>query len=95
MSSAVLVCPSLSTPYMDMTRQYIGFTFDPGDILISFHICFRFVRAAVACLNLGRTSGFEPSSETTAQRYEGESISDQPNIFPVEIYLFFFDVIAL
>ena len=27
--------------------------------------------------------------------YEGESISDQPNLFPVEIHLFFFDVIAL
>ena len=28
-------------------------------------------------------------------RYEGESISNQPNLFPVEICLFFFDVIAL
>ena len=28
-------------------------------------------------------------------RYEGESISNQPNLFPVEIHLFFFDVIAL
>ena len=27
--------------------------------------------------------------------YEGESISNQPNLFPVEIRLFFFDVIAL
>ena len=26
---------------------------------------------------------------------EGESISNQPNLFPVEIHLFFFDVIAL
>ena len=26
--------------------------------------------------------------------YEGESISNQPNLFPVEIHLFFFDVIA-
>ena len=30
-----------------------------------------------------------------AVRYEGESISNQPNLFPVEIHLFFFDVIAL
>ena len=29
------------------------------------------------------------------QIYEGESISNQPNLFPVEIHLFFFDVIAL
>ena len=27
--------------------------------------------------------------------YEGESKSNQPNLFPVEIHLFFFDVIAL
>ena len=27
--------------------------------------------------------------------YEGESISNQPNLFPVEIHLFFFDLIAL
>ena len=27
--------------------------------------------------------------------YEGESISNQPNLFPVEIHLFFFDVVAL
>ena len=26
---------------------------------------------------------------------EGESVSNQPNLFPVEIHLFFFDVIAL
>ena len=29
------------------------------------------------------------------QRYKGESISNKPNLFPVEIHLFFFDVIAL
>ena len=29
------------------------------------------------------------------QTYEGESISNQPNLFPVEIHLFFFDVTAL
>ena len=29
------------------------------------------------------------------QNYEGESISNQPNLFSVEIHLFFFDVIAL
>ena len=28
-------------------------------------------------------------------RYEGESISNQPNLFPVGIHLFFFDVIVL
>ena len=27
--------------------------------------------------------------------YEGESISNQPNLFPVENIIFFFDVIAL
>ena len=28
------------------------------------------------------------------EMYEGESISNQPNLFPVEIHLYFFDVIA-
>ena len=28
-------------------------------------------------------------------KYEGESISNQPNLLPIEIHLFFFDVIAL
>ena len=27
--------------------------------------------------------------------YKGESTSNQPNLFPVEIHLFFFDVVAL
>ena len=27
-----------------------------------------------------------------ADSYEGESISNHPNLFPVEIHLFFFDV---
>ena len=31
----------------------------------------------------------------SGRMYEGESISDQPNLFPVDIHLFFFDVIAL
>ena len=29
------------------------------------------------------------------EMYEGESIINQPNLFPVETHLFFFDVIAL
>ena len=29
------------------------------------------------------------------QTYEGESITNQPNLYPVEIHLFFFDLIAL
>ena len=31
----------------------------------------------------------------SSSKYEGESISNQPNLFPVEIHLFFFDAIAL
>ena len=31
----------------------------------------------------------------TATTYDGESIGNQPNLFQVEIHLFFFDVIAL
>ena len=36
-----------------------------------------------------------PSWVSMQDRYESESISNQPNLFPVEIHLFFFDVIAL
>ena len=52
-----------------MTREHISFTFDPRDMLLSLKMGFSFVRAAVACAILERTSGLEPSSETTAPRY--------------------------
>ena len=54
---------------MDMTRERISFTFDPRDMLLSLQMGFSFVRAAVDCAILETTSGFEPSSETTAPRY--------------------------
>ena len=54
---------------MEMTRERISFTFDPRDMLLSLQMGFSFVRAAVACSILERTSGLEPSSETTAPRY--------------------------
>ena len=54
---------------MEMARERISFTFDPRDMLLSLQIGFSFVRAAVACAILERTSGLEPSSETTAPRY--------------------------
>ena len=54
---------------MEMTRERISFTFDPRDMLLSLQMGFSFVRAVVACAILERTSGLEPSSETTAQRY--------------------------
>ena len=52
-----------------MTRERISFTFDPRDMLLSLQMGFSFVRAAVACAILERTSGLDPSSETTAPRY--------------------------
>ena len=54
---------------MEMTRERISFTFDPRDRLLSLQMGFSFVRAAVACAILERTSGLEPSSKTTAPRY--------------------------
>ena len=51
-----------------MTRERIGFTFDPRDML-TLQMGFSFVRAALACSILERISGLEPSSETTAPRY--------------------------
>ena len=54
---------------MEMTREHISFAFDPRDMLLSLQMGISFVRAAVACSILERTSGLEPSSETTAPRY--------------------------
>ena len=54
---------------MEMTRERISLTFDPRDMLLSLQLGFSFVRAAVACAILERTSGLEPSSETTAPRH--------------------------
>ena len=54
---------------MEMTRECISFTFDPRDILLSLHMGFSLVRAAVAYAILERISGLEPSPETTAPRY--------------------------
>ena len=54
---------------MEMTRERNSFTFDLRDMLLSLQKGFSFVRAVVACAILERTSGLEPSSETTAPRY--------------------------
>ena len=50
-------------------EERISFTFDPRDTLLFLDIGLSFVRAAVACAILKRTSGLEPSSETVAQQY--------------------------
>ena len=54
---------------MEMTKEHISFTFDPRDILLSLQMGFSFVKAAVACAILVRTSGLEPLPETTAPWY--------------------------
>ena len=66
-----------------MTRERISFTFDPRDMLLSLQMGFSFVRAAVACAILERTSGLEPSSETTAPRYL--KLVTVPNFCPFTI----------
>ena len=68
-NSAVKVHDSQAYRNMEMTRERISFTFDPRDMLLSLQMGFSFVRAAVACAILERTSGLEPLSETTAPRY--------------------------
>ena len=68
-NSAVKVHDSQAYRNMEMTRERISFTFDQGDMLLSLQMGFSFVRAAVACAILQRTSGLEPSFETTAPRY--------------------------
>ena len=59
---------SFSTLEVDMTMKCISFAFDQCDMLLSLHIGFSFVRAAVACAILERTSDSEPLSETIAPR---------------------------
>ena len=54
---------------MEMTRERISFFFDLRDMLLSLQMGFRFIRSAVACAILERTSGLESSSETTAPRH--------------------------
>ena len=68
-SSAVKVHDSQAYRNRDMTGECISFTFDPRDMLLSFHIGFSVITAAVACAILERTSGFQSSSETIAPRY--------------------------
>ena len=68
-NSAAKVHDSQAYRNMEMTRERISFTFDPRDMLLSLQMGFGFVRAAAACAILERTSGLEPSSETTAPRY--------------------------
>ena len=67
--SLTLQSRSMIHRHIEMTREPISFTFDPRDMLLSLQMGFSFVRAAVACAILERTSDLEPSSETTAPRY--------------------------
>ena len=63
-----------------MPSERISFTFDPRDMLLSLQMGVSFVRAAVACAILERTSDLEPSSETTAPRYL--KLVTMPNFYP-------------
>ena len=68
-----------------------------------------FVDSFLSVLQGWSHSQFKPSSEIkhqlrvqnlvffsiSVQEYEGESVGNQSNLFPVEIHLFFFDVMAL
>ena len=68
---------------INMTRERISVTFDPRDMLLSLHIGFSFVRAAVACSILEIISGFQPSSETIAPRYM--KLVTFPNFCPLTL----------
>ena len=68
------------TEICKITRERISFTFDPRDMFLSLRMGFSFVRVAVACAILERTSGLEPSSETTAPRYL--KLATVPNFCP-------------
>ena len=63
------------------------------DIRHNYHINFWFNKGKIIVILFSCSSDFALYFED----YEGESISNQPNLFPVEIHLFLhvFDVIAL
>ena len=62
-----------------MKREHISITYDPRNMLPSLQIGFKFVKAAVACAILIRTSGFEPLPETIAPRYL--KLETVPNVY--------------
>ena len=66
-----------------MTRKHISFIFDQRDMLLSLHIGFNFVRAAVSCAILERTSDFEPSFQTIPPR---NSLGSEPGEAPQNRY---------
>ena len=68
-NSAVKGHDSQAYRNMEMTRERISFTFVARDISLSPQIGFNLIRASVAYAILDRTSGLEPSSETTTPRY--------------------------
>ena len=82
-NSAVKVHDSQAYRNVEMTTERISFTCDSRDMLLSLQMGFSFVRAVVACAILERTSGLEPSSETTAPRYL--KLVTVPNFCPFTI----------
>ena len=65
---AIKIHDSLAYRNMDMSREHISFIFDSRDML-SLHIGFSFVTAAVVCAITERTSVLEPLSETISATY--------------------------
>ena len=86
--SSVKVHDSQAYIYMEMSRERISFNFDPKDMLLVLQMGFSFVRAAVACAILERTSGVGLSFETTAS-----STCYSAQLLPFYLYLFL-DVIG-
>ena len=53
------------------------------------------IYANIYCNVIDRETVYNEPVTNISLRYEGESISNEPNLFPVEIHLFFFDVTVL
>ena len=68
-SSAVRVHVSQAYRKMDVTRERISRILELREILLSFHIGFNLVNAAVVYTILESISGLEPSSVITEPRY--------------------------
>ena len=59
----------------DISRTFDFLTLELSWMLLSFHILFNFVMAAVACAVLARISGFEPSSEIDPRYLKVDTVS--------------------
>ena len=86
-NSAVKVHDSQAYRNTQKTMERVSFTSDPRNMLLSLQMGFSFVRAAVACAILERTSILELSSETIVTAPSYLNLVIVPNFCPLPLSL--------